>query len=270
MKKIVKSKGMMVSSIISLLLSLVVLATVSLAWLSMNKETESNGMQLKVEVTPNLIIDSDTSSLQSVDGAVESNFSVDLTAAAASLKPATHDDGSANGLVYVVNPSAVDVSSGLVKSGSVLTYSSATSSHYVDFTVYIASAGAEMPGQDLVAELKPQATIAGSSATKQDTLDATSVDFYVQTYGGSLTYKGTLNVAGLDAEENDYTTTETAVTLVSNQIIPKNKDGYITVVMRCYFDGALLKSSGHAYINSALIDTNEVTLNVTFTASDAS
>ena len=270
MKKIVKSKGMMVSSIISLMLSLVVLATVSMAWLSMNKETESNGMKLKVEVTPNLIIDSNVLSLQSVDGAVESNFSVDLTAAAEELKPATHDNGSASGLVYVVNPTAVDVSSGLVKSGSVLTYSSAVASqHYVDFTVYIASAGAEMTGQNLVAELRPTATIAGSSATKQDTLDATSIDFYVLLPGGSLTYIDTLNVEGLDASANNYTTTETEVTLVSNNTIPKNKDGYITVVMRCYFDGALLKSAGHAYINSALIDTNDVTLNVTFTASDA-
>jgi hypothetical protein len=38
--------------------------------------------------------------------------------------------------------------------------------------------------------------------------------------------------------------------------------------MRCYIDGGLLKTASQAYINTATVDMNDITLNVAFTASD--
>ena len=272
MSKILTSKKMIISSVISLILSLALLGTASYAWLSMNKETTSNGMQLKVEVTPNLIIDDDSAALQDVDRPVDANFRVDFTNAATTLRPATHDTDYttySTGLKYVTNPSEVSVTTGLAKSSG-LTFANAangTYKYYVDYTIYIASTGAAMAGQDLTATLNPAAVIANSSATAQDTLKATSIDFYLGSVA-SGNYKGTHNVDGYDNAENNYTTAKTTVTLVPNDSIPLNTDGYLTVVMRCYVDGALLKSAGQAFINAATVATDDITVNVTFAAVD--
>lgn len=281
MKKIVKSKGVMVSSIVSLLLSLVVLATVSMAWLSMNKDTTSNGMQLKVEVTPNLIINTSSTNIVNVGGPTESDFRVDFSSPeTASVKPATHDGAVgavswtySTGLKYVTNPENVDPSTGLAKSGDLTFAEASTTDYYVDFTVYIASAGVELTSHDLKAKLLPEASIAGSGANKKDTLDATTIDFYVGSVS-SANYKGTLNVAGLDASANNYTTEKDELLLISSGTIPYNKastgDKYITIIMRCYIDGALKKDATHTYINTEKVDVNKITLNVTFTATDRS
>ena len=260
MSKIVKSKGVIISSIISLFLSLIVLATVSMAWLSMNKQTDSEGMKLKVEVTPNLVISTSSSALQALVGPTEADFSVSFVdSSATAVKPATHSSTSSSGLIYVTNPSEVSPTTGVEKSGATLNTAPVTSSgYYVDYVVYIASTGKAMDGattQDLTATLDPAASIvSGSSGI--DTLKATSIDFYVDDV-----YKGTLNFAG---------TPSTSLKLVDGQLIPLNTDRYLTITMRCYVDGALEKTTGHAYINAATVDTSEITLNVRFVATDHS
>lgn len=262
------SKSVMITSIISLCLSIIVLAAASMAWLSMNKETQSNGMQLKVEVTPNLVIDKTSAGITAITGPSESNFAVSFEdSSAVAKRPATHDGDYTtytNGLKYVTDGSSVSPTTGLEKSGATLNFSSATADHYyVDFVVYIASTESAMTNQVLKATLNPAASIVSSSATKQDTLDATSIDFYVD---GA--YKGTLNVKGYDQSANNYTTTKTEVVLLTGNI-PFNQTGNLEVTMRCYIDGALLKSAGQAFINTATVDTGDITLNVTFTATDA-
>ena len=270
MSKIVKSKGVMISSIISLFLSLIVLATVSMAWLSMNKQTESDGMKLKVDVTPNLVISKSASALQALGGPTEADFSVSFVdSSATAVKPATHSASfGTTGLEYVSNQGDVSPTTGFAKSSASLTMTPVTSTdYYVDFTVYIASTGKAMDdetNQDLIATLAPPASISvGSSGI--DTLKATSIDFYVGSVADG-NYKGTLNVAGTNVAG---TSPVTSVTLLNNRVIPLNTTGSnITVIMRCYIDGALVKSSGTAYINTATVDTSDITLNVTFSAVD--
>jgi hypothetical protein len=258
----------------SLILSIFVLVTASFAWLSINKDTHSNGMQLKVQVTPNLIINDNSSTLQGKTGPTESDFTITFSTPASAKRPATHDwsVGTTSGLKYVTNPTEVGTSSGLVKSGSTLTYgpvaSSPTSEYYVDYTVYIASTGSSMTGQDLVATLDPTASIVGTDGIDNDTLKATSIDFYYGSVSQS-NYRGTLNVAGYDISTNNQSPF-TSVPLLDNGEIPLNTSSYITIVMRCYFDGELLKSAGQAFINTATVDANNVTINVKFTASDHS
>ena len=283
MKKIAKSKGVMISSIISLLLSLAVLATVSMAWLSMNKETTSDGMKLNVQVTPNMIIDGDLKDDSDGDGAdritaleniTASNFSISFDQSVSTLRPATHNDSSSTKLRYVTNPEDVSVSTG-VPSGAVysdaINVVSPAKKYYVDYTVYISSFGDAMPITSLTAELvTANCTIKGVSSSGNATLQAASIDFYV-----NGAYVDTLNVAGLNYSSNkdgvyNGGATKTSVTLQTGGSIPHNKAAsdpkYITVTMRCYFDGALSSSTGTTYINTATVDTHDVALTVKFSA----
>ena len=51
-----KKKKVPIISIASFVLSISTLATTAFAWLSMNTQTNSNGMSMKVETSTNLII----------------------------------------------------------------------------------------------------------------------------------------------------------------------------------------------------------------------
>lgn len=291
-----KSKMVLISSIGSLALTLFLLIAASMAWLSMNRETSSNGMQLQVKVTPNMVISDSTTTLATISGTTEADFSLTFTDGPTALLPCTNDqtyNTYASGLKFVTNLSDVGVTSGLAKADASLTYGSATSGTYFkDYVVYIACVGDIMENMDLTVTLSPTATIASDGQFKQDTLDATSIDFYVATVGsgnmstytvnsfsyGSSTYKGTLNVAEYDIAKNrassTFTTAESdkvsTLTLFENSTIPLNTDDGIVIVMRCYFDGALLKSTSQAFINSEKVDSHDVTLNVTFTATEHS
>ena len=272
MKPTKSMKKMMILSIVTMLCALAALVSASFAWLSMNKETASNGMQMNVEVTPNLIINSDSAAIQAVGAPSSSDFTVTFNTAASSKKPAQHDPADtankatdwtySTGLKYVTNTTNVGVETGLAKAGALNYATASDSSYYVDYTVYIASA---MSGQDIVATMT--GSIAGSGAYKADTLAASSIDFYLGSVA-KANYKGTLNQAGLDALVNDHSTTKTEVTILSNGDIPLNTSSYLTVIMRCYIDGGLLKDATHAYINSEKVDINDITINVAFAASD--
>lgn len=269
MGKMTASKKLLMSMIITIVMTLVALSTVTFAWLALNKETQSDGMKLKVESSPNMIIGKTTSEVTSVTSPSESNYVTTFTDAAAAKKPAQHsselEGGNwkhSTGLRYVTNTENISTTTGLEKTGS-LTYATAsTDTFYVDFTVYIASTSAAITNQDLVATIS--GSIAGGAGT--DTLAAASIDFYL----GSVAkdnYKGTLNVAGKDALVNNGSALATSVTILSNGTIPLNTS-YLTIVMRVYIDGGLLKTAGQAYINANTIDTSDITLNVTFNASD--
>jgi len=272
-----KRYSKLIVAFIPVLLSGILLMTVTMAWLAMNKENSSNGMNVSVSVTPNMIITKGSESIASITAPTESNFSVTFTDTVTSKKPATHDSTYGTypaGLKYVADATKVDPSTGLAKSGETLSVTgvvatSASSEYYVDFEVHIASTAEEMTAMDLTAALTPTATIGGSDANKQDTLDAASIDFYLGSVS-SANYKGTLNVAGLDNAANNASTTKTSVTLFTNDTIPLNTTSHIVVIMRCYVDGALLKSAGQAYINSNKVVTDEISLNVTFTATEYS
>lgn len=265
-------------SMLSLLAALAVLASAgTYAWLSTNRNLDSNGMQMEIDSTANLVIsrsneDVKSSNIASINGG--SPFAVTFTDSGTKYAPSTHEFNDINayssGLKYITNTALVGMSSGLFTGGEA-TYADAKNSenaggrqYYHDFTVYVASHGKEL--NDVTLTAKISSALKGSAPIENGSLMATSIDFYV----GSDTpenYKGTLNVAGYDAQKNDYTTRKTAVTLVSNDKIPLNtSSGYLTVIMRCYFDGALRSAENQAYINSATLDTSAVTLGVSLTA----
>ncbi len=275
MKKMINPRKFLITSVIPILCTLLALAAASFAWLSSNKQNDADGMQMKVQVTPNMIINDDSTAIQAVTAPTQDDFTVTFTDAAAAKQPAQHDAADtadkatdwtySSGLKYVTDPDNVDVSTGLEKSGSLSFALANTDDFYVDYTVYIASTGAEMTAQDLTATLS--GSIDGDGANKADTLAASSIDFYLGSVA-KANYLGTLNQAGKDALTNDASTAKTFVTVLENGTIPLNTSSYITVVMRCYIDGGLLKAANQAYINSEKVDLSDVTLNVTFTASN--
>ena len=280
MKKIAKSKGVMVSSMISLFLSLLVLATVSMAWLSMNKETNSNGMQLQVEASPNLIISNSTTEIvkASIDS-INSNSPFTITHASNdnAYKPATHDSTYAtyaSGLKYVTNTSDVNASTGTVATpnwGVVPNVNPSTNpssqSYYIDYIVYVASYAKSMDGVKLKAKIV-SAQKGGVDVTT-GSLMATSIDVYVGTTISLAYYRGTLNVATKDTHSVYlFDTSNHGSTSATGDIPLNTTPSYLTYTLRCYFDGALESSVGQTYIYTSNLDTSKITLGVQFYIED--
>ena len=56
----------------------------------------------------------------------------------------------------------------------------------------------------------------------------------------------------------------------SGDTVPLASNGYVKVIMRCYFDGALQNpTTGNAYVNSQTVKSDSLDIGVTFTALDA-
>lgn len=242
-----------------LIVAAVLLSTSSFAWFSMNRTVTANNMQITAKASSSLVI------AQTLGTGVGTDVTTTFETAANVLVPATHDALMASGLKRVTNPGAVHTGTGL-SNGTALEYTNATDTgsdkSYIDYVVYIASSGGELLTQDLTAVLT--ATSGG------DTHGAASIDFYVSTDANLGTFAGTLNVAEKDPVTNDGTTVRESLVVLSNSTIPVNGQDttYLKITMRCYFDGALLKSAGQAYVYSNTVTTSNLLLTVNFTAAD--
>ncbi len=247
----------LISAFASLIFSAIVMLTsITAAWFANNRDVASNGMQMSVETTPNLVISDSESAISSMT-ASGATFSVTFNSGRDNMYPATHAGTGAVKLQYVSDSSVVDINSGLAKDGSSLTMadvvSSSSSLYYVDFTVYIASVNKALTTTGV--------TAAFSTTTTNDTHKATSVDFYVDG-----TYVDTLNLAGLNYSVNDASTAKTSVSLGITEV-PLNTEDSIAITMRCYFDGALEKvNDTTTFINSASVDTTQISFGILFSA----
>lgn len=264
-----KSYKKLLPTLFSVSLMLIVVATVSVAWFSMNKQVDSNGMKLSVEVTPNLIIAKaleDIGDIKGIRDITQVNtaeaFSIDYSdKSRANMAPATLDwaVGTATGLKYVTNTNEVDFSSGIVKTDKALQFAPVTvasdSKYYIDYDIYIASAGKELVGYTLTANIFCESSI--------NTHKAATVVFY-QGEPSAANYIGSIAVANREADSVSF--------VLVDDIIPLNTDlskDPIHIIARCFFDGDLTDGdpvSPKAYINSATVDTSNVDLKITFTA----
>ena len=254
-------------------------AGVTFAWLAANRRVDSDNVEMKVEVSPNLVIstvdsNATTSAIQNPDILQSASpFLVHLEAnSSGTLKPCTYKAGTEVGLAYLADTSAILPSSGLTSSGLPISEgsldpvpSSGVNEYYYEYVVYIASAGAAMTetatGMDLVATLT--APEVDSADVTKDTFQAASVAFWVN---DNPTSAGYLNFAD-KGTSGDHA----SVTLLSNGQIPLNTEGRIKVTMRFYFDGALQKTTGLTYVRSAQLNTTLLNgITVTFTATPTS
>ncbi len=267
-------------------LCVLVLAAATMAWFANNRTVDSSGMQMQVETSPNLIIEKDPTLIASKT-ATDASFSTTFDTAAQTLIPSTHDWGTFNsnsqtpvasttGLKYNCNPSVISAMTGEAKNDQTIYYNKSENNvdnsgryYYTDYTVYIASVNKPLPVTNLVA------TLSSADTDEYDYQNAASVDFYLGATPTAGNYKGTLNLAGLDRTTADGTDVLTQVNILSGETltdgyynIPLNTSGYITVTMRFYFDGALEKEDGQAYVYSNGLTTDNFSMKVTFTAGE--
>lgn len=275
MKNVSNEKKQFITSLCLCVASLVALVFVTVAWFASNKEVSSNGMTVNAEGTSNLVIAATEDAIQTIH-LDDSAFSVTFTGAAQLLTAATHDPACSAGLKYNTNPRSVSAQTGLAMSGDLAFADVLTDplnrTFFVDYVVYIASAGKELESRSLTAEL--DWTDVGSvqndgSSVLPDYLKATSIDFYI---GEEKTeeYKGTLNLAYQNPENTSVETTHRTIKL-HNGNIPIHTTGAIRVTMRVYFDGALKAVqdgafTGNTYLRTDDINTSNIKLKVVFSA----
>lgn len=235
----------------------------SLAWFAANRRVEAEGLAVSAKVSPNLVIYKSADEIDDEDKAFQ--FSVDFGGTAhANMIAVTRDEAAGEfALKYLANTHAVGHESGLPKKdagGNAVALeftpvpSSGKEAYFIDYTVYIASAGVALEAQSLTATIVPPEIGEG-----YEYANAVSIDFYVNDV-----YRDTASVA----------TAATPVELLEGGgTIPLNTEGTLKVTMRCYFDGALTYTDEtgkeRAYINSLAARTDGIAFGVDFVATDA-
>ncbi len=290
---------------ICMLISIGALAAASMAWFSMNRDVNSNGMNMDVEVSSNLIISRSTTGANAITSVSASSITVAASEWATEngyndgkFRPATHENAnpytaSATSttsnpllLIYNYNPKAVSPTTGLAKDGGtaltfepVSTAANNQSPYYRDYTVYIASNGQSFNAQKLEATItgkiknpaydaeNPGNTAEWLDVTSTDYENAASVDFWLATTSAATpAYIGTLHL-------RDQGTSSGTIDLLNNTstLVPLNTSDYYTVIMRFYYDGALgvTNSPTKTFINSAEVSSAQLSLNIAFAATDA-
>ena len=238
-------------------------ANPSLAWFAKNEKVSAKGLSANVKVSPNLII---AKSINEIEQKDYLTFDVNFKGTAqTNMIAVTHDNDVPNTfLKYLVNHYAVDMITGNAKPGSTLEFENVPTTnneaYFIDYVIYIASAFEALEIESLKASLiTPDAT-----EVHPPYFYAASVDFYLEEISLDA-YMGTTSVA-----KSVNTPTEKSVELFPDgTTVPLNTDGYITVIMRCYFDGDLQNpQTGNAYINSHTVKSNGVVIGVEFVAKE--
>lgn len=283
------------AAVAMVLVAAVALGSSTYAWFAANRQVTATGMKVSATTSSSLVI----SNVSNVGTETTHGFTSDAT----TIAPASHawsrfttvSGTNTTNLVYNDNPTKVSAKTGYKGGTDVLTFAYATNAegatpYYVDYDVYIASAGSTIPNQDITVD------ITNAISTELKTYNATSVDFYaalVSDPDASITtkendgtfknYKGTLNIANLDASTNDGSTQSAnsgKVTLLNNITVPQNgktgtvTDGYIKVTMRVYIDGDLMQAAAtgsgesavpaQAFVYSNVVDTTALSVAVQF------
>jgi len=245
-------------------LSLAVIVFATYAWFANNRKTQSDGMQVGVEVQSNLVIAKSLTEMHTMI-LTDDCFSVDFSAIPKkTLIPATHDwtTGTATGLKYNDNPRAVSSTTGLKRGVTELGFSPVpvagdddTKHYYVEYKVFIAAMDAKMATTGLMVD-----SVEITEGTLTPYMKALSVDFYVGAVSES-SYKGTLNLAGQDYRNNAASSQITSVRLTDEGYIPINtSDDILEVTMRFYFDGGLREIEGGNYANRTYVRSNQLDL----------
>jgi len=242
-----------------LFISIVALLTIvvsTIAWFVSNAEAGSSGMEVEAKLNPSVVIAKSTKEIKKITDVEDSTISVSFASdSSKSLTPCRHNPECATGAncnttdnTYIqVNKTStayIDYTTGLITKSSKASFqtlaTSSASGYYRQYIVYIAAT------ENSIDDATIEATISmDSTKTVQK---ASTVDFYC-----NGVYKGNLNVA--DARNGK------TVTVFEGEI-PYNKTGYITLLMRNYYDGGATDGT-KAYINTNNMSTSEGTLTVT-------
>ena len=252
--------------IIAGLSAVVAITSVTWAWISMNRQVNSNGVQMTIDSSPNLVISDSSSTIATYTSAnwADSYIVKAWSDSAEVLIPADHYDSTTYStvsgsnsfnLVYNTNPENVVRATG---KGTNLTFAHVPSDgedeYFIDKTVYIASLDQAMTKGTDYSNLVFTIAEVGSGTTTNRAYKSASVDVYV-----AGTFKGTLNLDTLSS-----------VTVTDLNSIPLNSTSSVAITFRCYFDGALQDAADSTknYVNSVSLATNttNITFNISITA----
>jgi hypothetical protein len=265
-KMTMKNTRKLIPAIAMLVVSAVMLTTASYAWFTMSTQATAEGMKVKAVASSSLLIVDATEApeltdFKSADGSVE--FTVENPT---SLEPAARVE---NELKTVLNTNQIDPSTGFIMAGKdaegndyAYNYGPAQpNTNYVDYKVAIGAAGASVSG-DLVA------TVSGTVAKTLH--NALSIDFLVaNNKTDAATYVASINLltakAGGEAAKVDLENRTIPLTFTDNGEAISDT-GYIVIIMRVYFDGALPNADDNntAYVRNANMTTADIGFNVTF------
>ena len=153
----------------------------------------------------------------------------------------------------------------------------ASSSHYIDYTVYLATAGTAMTGKDLYVTVSlPE----GATEVTNYIHNAVTVDFWVATWDAAGNQSAAIAYSNANVNlltVDTATTNSVKLKIADNITIPLAIDSeddvdtaYVTVTMRVYFDGALIDASkpGYTYVRNAMITDTSAKFEVEFSAED--
>lgn len=281
------------SSLLFLLALLIAVLSVSYAWLASNRTVDSDGVDMTLETSDNLIISNSPTEIVKADflTTTDNPFQTHLTFPGdVALTPCTHVltngyDHFPTGLIRPKDEISISPSSGLPAKESLLgdisNYSVAENvpsgaTYYIDQVVFIASAGEDLSNYHLYASIEYDGKL-------DERAKAITVDFYSwYPENASALQKACLSsFAGYNnaahAEHANFMhyigqncgyervdlTNNPSVSQKPNYIIPSSTKehtapkigNYIVVLMRFYFDGNLLGTDGTARIKSTTVDS---------------
>ena len=249
-----KKSKIIIPALAMLVMSTAATVTGTVAWFTMNKTANAEGMVVSAKTSGSLIIKDATGVAAPLPTGDDKATKITFANNPRSFYPSTHNwtnpttsTATATGLITVSNGDKVNFETGTrMNNTATLTYDSvaqsASSAYYVDYGLFIAGDGIAMPHQDITINF-------GTAFTAlTDINGALSVDFYAAgvSAAGMLTpsssnYVDTLNLAyRKNGEANAYDEV-----LFEDVTIPKSGategDKAYAITMRVYFDGALIQ-----------------------------
>ena len=280
MKKYIEQRIELIIISLVLIVSIVafMLLNSSTAWFAKNDKVNASGLSISAKTTPNLFIATSTADI--TNGTLR--FDLNLNSSSRDKMVAVTRDSALPSphLKYVTNHYAVSGETGNALPGMSLEFSAVpqtdNEAYFIDNTVYLASVVDSISVSALAATI----TVPDKSYLTEPYVNAASIDFYFyvcdrtkdecknctadECKSKSWQWCGTTSVA-----DSVNGTGKKVINILTNASVPQNTNGYVAVLMRFYFDGALVDSnSGKAYVNSTEVKSDKVTLGVQFTATE--
>ncbi len=264
-----KKTRKLIPAIAMLLTSTVMMSTASFAWFSINDTVQATGISVEAKTDGSLVIDSNAT--------VEAGIAVDVSSqnpTPGKLNACTYNTTA--GKYQYSDGTGILASTGLNASGSAELKNfteEQESGYYLDYIVYIAAAGQALTNQtlkvfvDFGSDIKLYQYATSVAFTINTT--ASGTDLTADDHGYDLAPTKIVNAKG-------WETTKTSIeeTLVTGVDIPLNTSNTsLSVVMRVYFDGALLQvddetdnTKDKAYVRSEAVNvsTEAVPISVSF------